>query len=179
LERTYFRLTIRLGWSIKTKRPDTRFTNNGSYFLSSLDINWEPAADLVNPTAIDPIALPNETTLYTVAVDNDGCIGTDTITIFVKQVIPVENLTESGHIAIYPNPVSDQLQLNFNLTTDPIQTIAYQLFDLNGQLIINGSFQLSNQRDKTQIDTSNIPPGEYFLELKGNGFTEVIELLKF
>jgi len=44
-------------------------------------ISWLPATGLDNAAAAQPLASPATTTTYTVTVDNNGCIATDTVTI--------------------------------------------------------------------------------------------------
>ena len=47
---------------------------------------WQPSASLDNPNIANPVASPLNTTLFTVTgVDNNGCKGTDTITVYVSS----------------------------------------------------------------------------------------------
>jgi len=53
---------------------------------------WSPAAGLSNPNIPDPIANPNDTTIYTVAVtDINGCVGYASVYVAV-HVVPIVNI---------------------------------------------------------------------------------------
>ncbi|HNW70773.1 MAG TPA: endonuclease [Bacteroidales bacterium] len=44
-------------------------------------ITWSPATGLNNPDIAQPLASPAVTTIYTLTIDNNGCISTDAVTI--------------------------------------------------------------------------------------------------
>jgi len=44
-------------------------------------ITWSPAAGLSDPTIAQPLASPAATTTYTITVNNNGCVRTDTVTV--------------------------------------------------------------------------------------------------
>jgi hypothetical protein len=49
-----------------------------------VSVSWSPAASLDNPNSINPVATPQEPTIYYVtAEDTDGCMGTDSISVYV------------------------------------------------------------------------------------------------
>ncbi|MBI5218967.1 MAG: gliding motility-associated C-terminal domain-containing protein [Bacteroidia bacterium] len=59
-------------------------TNNGFY-------EWEPVLYLDNPSLQNPVATPQYTTFYQVwLTDYTGCMNTDTVTIYVKDVFCAE-----------------------------------------------------------------------------------------
>jgi len=43
--------------------------------------SWSPAAGLSDPAISQPLASPSATTIYTLTVNNNGCVATDTVTI--------------------------------------------------------------------------------------------------
>ncbi len=55
-------------------------------------ISWSPASGLNNAAAPQPSASPSATTLYTITVNNNGCIATDTVTVIHNNL----NHTISG-----------------------------------------------------------------------------------
>ncbi len=82
-------------------------TGGGTY-------NWTPNSSLNCSTCANPIASPTETTLYTVTVDSNGCVVSDTVTVSVDDefFIPegfspngdgVNDVFEIVGIAKYPN----------------------------------------------------------------------------
>ncbi len=55
-----------------------------SPFLSGGSFAWTPSTGLTDTAAVDPIASPDETTLYIVrGTDRDGCVGTDSVLVEV------------------------------------------------------------------------------------------------
>ena len=51
------------------------------------DYSWQPSSSLDNPNSQNPIATPDETTTYYVTYQSAaGCIKTDSITIYIKEV---------------------------------------------------------------------------------------------
>ncbi|MBW7867477.1 MAG: gliding motility-associated C-terminal domain-containing protein [Brumimicrobium sp.] len=52
----------------------------------ALNYSWAPSNTLTNPTTADPMAAPFATTTYTVVAMGDGCMFTDTVTIYVSPI---------------------------------------------------------------------------------------------
>jgi hypothetical protein len=66
---------------------------------------------------------------------------------------------------VYPNPTSDFIRLQ--LTSDPTETLLYQLFDFNGRLL-----QHEPVRNKeTLIPMGDLPAGTYLLTVSDAGKT--------
>ena len=58
---------------------------------------WSPTSGLSGNTVPNPVAQPNETTIYTVTTVIDGCTYEDALTVEVKQLIlPVNTFTPNG-----------------------------------------------------------------------------------
>ena len=74
--------------------------------------------------------------------------------------------------SVFPNPVSDELQIN----TYQAKPTKFQVFDAVGQLMISGKFNNSSHR----LRTSLLPDGIYYLRLLQNDDdrTETIKFLK-
>jgi len=82
-------------------------TGGGTY-------NWSPAGDLSCSNCSNPIASPTQTTIYTVIVDSNGCVVSDTVSVAVDDefFIPegfspnndgINDLFEIVGIGKYPN----------------------------------------------------------------------------
>lgn len=76
--------------------------------LGGLTFNWSPATGLSNAAIQDPFASPTETTTYVVtATDADGCVGIDSVTVFVLP-LPVADITVTGNVLTATGGVSYQ-----------------------------------------------------------------------
>ena len=63
---------------------DTAFLSVNTNALPPYNVEWSPSDFLDDPTSETPIAIPFETTTYTVTVTSrEGCVGTDEMTITV------------------------------------------------------------------------------------------------
>ena len=56
---------------------------------SAPSITWTPAYNIINPNSANPIVYPKDTTVYTVTVQDKGCIDSATITVNVLDYITV------------------------------------------------------------------------------------------
>ncbi len=54
---------------------------------SGYTYSWTPSSSLDNPNSQNPSASPDETTIYTVTVSNNGCMRTDTVVITVMDAL--------------------------------------------------------------------------------------------
>jgi hypothetical protein len=80
----------------------------------------------------------------------------------IQTLLGAENFNIDLHLSVYPNPTANWLTLDIkNISRDNLQ---YQLFDLNGKLIISDSI-------KSQITTfqlENYPTSIYLLQILEN-----------
>ena len=128
--------------------------------------HWEPAETLSDPNIANPIATPTEQeTTYTVTVtDGQGTTETATVTVFIRDWSTHEHGLEM--IKVYPNPTQGILTLE---GIDPFQ---YEIVNGLGQVILSGTCQ-----GKTQINTSMMEQGVYFLRLQGKETHRVKKLV--
>lgn len=75
-------------------------------------ISWAPAAGLNNATIAQPLASPSATTTYTLTVDNNGCILTDTVTIYVGTGYAITGKTRYLNKALSGNPAPNMPTYN-------------------------------------------------------------------
>ena len=77
-----------------------------------------------------------------------------------KQVIlGIQDITNRGDIRIYPNPVSNQL--NVSLTNNGVDFKWIHIYNTNGQLVISNTISSSDMN----IDVGSLINGIYFLKL--------------
>jgi hypothetical protein len=82
------------------------------------------------------------------------------------EILVVTGLEEAKDIIlelfVYPNPVSDILKLK--VESYSLENLSYQLYDANGNLLLNGEIV-----DKeTVINTGDLAPAAYFLQIIDN-----------
>jgi len=95
--------------------------------------------------------------VYAVQVTNSyGCVITsDMITVNVG----VEEIALENQLNIYPNPVTDVLNVQWNNTTE---TATLSIHDLSGRLVLSERVANGN----AVLDLSNLSSGNYILELQ-------------
>jgi len=104
-------------------------------------------------------------------VNEHGCFGTsecDDIITSVETDIDLSLLD----IKIYPNPVTDILQITSSVE-HPIEQA--KLYDLNGQTVAH---QFSNDPTKMEISVADFPGGMYVLSLELKGGRILTELVR-
>ena len=79
-------------------------------------------------------------------------------------------------VSAYPNPVADHLTLEVNVsTTLNIQTMSYQLYDMNGQLLQNEKITSK----QTSIMMNHLVPATYFVKvLEGTKEIKIFKIIK-
>lgn len=104
---------------------------------------------------------------------------TSTLNVTAPSAIIVQTLgvaKESGTdllgLTIYPNPVTDQLTINFDQTLNTDAT--FRIYDLSGAMV--KEFQLKDVTNKVVLDVNNLNSGSYLIE--SSSFTGTIRMIK-
>ncbi|MEM6317987.1 MAG: PKD domain-containing protein [Bacteroidota bacterium] len=131
--------------------PDQTVCRGSTVFLNATggsNYIWSPTTGLSNPTVANPTATVNQTTTYTVTVTNqDGCVSTDQVTIFVNDNISVGispntiicdgqpvALSATGGITYSWSPTVGLSNPNIaNPIANPAQTTTYCVTTTNAQ----------------------------------------------
>jgi len=116
--------------------------------------------------------------VYTTNIGTNGSVAQGVQQPFeISVVLAIEeakgiNLTVSA----YPNPTTDYLTLEVDAsTTLSIQSMAYQLYDMQGKLLQNEKIT-SNQ---ASIVMSNLVPATYFVKvIQGNKEVKTFKIIK-
>lgn len=99
---------------------------------------------------------------YFIMIDgfyDDGDLAEGTFCVRVEDLgVGVEEIIRNGGIAIFPNPMNDQVQI-----TAGEQILAVNIFGVLGNLISKAEGQTSTT---LSIDTSSLPAGVYFLNIQ-------------
>lgn len=87
----------------------------------------------------------------------------------------VVGLTEAIHfenLKIYPNPVTDKLQIEF--TDAESQDLKLELFNSLGKIV----YTTAHIEEKQEIDLSEFPGGMYFLKIQNAQMRKVYKIVK-
>jgi hypothetical protein len=90
-------------------------------------------------------------------VDKDGIIS------FYQRIVEIDNVISNNVITVYPNPVLDNLNLNFYATK--AQYLNVQLVDLSGRVVISNVFTASSGSNRFEVETRDLASGSYILRV--------------
>lgn len=90
---------------------------------------WAPGSSLTSTTTLNTIASPSNTTTYFLTMENDGCYATDSVTVFVGDVITI-------YTAFSPNGdnVNDRWHI---LNSEKFPNMEVNIYDRSGQLVFS------------------------------------------
>ena len=146
--------------------------------------SWLPVAGLNDPNIEQPLASPLSTTTYTLTVDNNGCVATDTVTIVFGGL----GHTISGK-TVYAG------KANAGSPAPNLPTYNPVIYAIDKVIVILKNFPANDEVARDTSDTqglyqfSNVPDGNYILSydkyisdtmIWGNDVTAIdIALLKY
>jgi hypothetical protein len=130
---------------------------------------WSPAGSLSSSTGPTVTATPSATQVYTVSgVDANGCSNSATVMITVQSCAGLEE-ESFGDFELYPNPASQNLNLNFG-ELKGIQSVS--VLDLSGRTV------LSDQVLSNTLDIHALESGKYFLIIEHEAGTSAKAFVK-
>lgn len=92
------------------------------------------------------------------------------------DIVAIETLEDNLNISLYPNPTSQFLNLEWEITGN--SEIIIELFDVQGKLLINKTFVETTS--KKQINLSTFPSAAYMLRVsKGNKVVKTYKVTKY
>ena len=156
-------------------------TNNKNFIV-------EKSVDGINFSLLEDVSATNEATGHEYSVvDNKPSPGNNfyrlaqidrdgktTYFNVLKVIIPVSDNQRSFHLS--PNPVVSSLMLE--LINPSKGAIQVSLTDMQGRQLKNWKFQKSSMSWQQSIDVSDIPTGNYIIQLNGNKIHEVQRFVK-
>jgi hypothetical protein len=130
---------------------------------------WSPAGSLSSATGPNVTATPATTQVYTVVGTNaNGCSNSTTFTVTVQSCAGLEEAS-FGDFELYPNPVTQLLNVNFG-ELKGIEMLT--VLDLAGRKV------LSDQSASSLIDVSSLESGKYFLMIAHSAGVSVKAFVK-
>jgi hypothetical protein len=132
--------------SVITKEPGNTLVSS-----ASTGNQWYLDQDLI-PGAVDQTYLPPTSGSYTVKITSNGC--TSDFSVPYNFILTgLINLGDGQYINLYPNPVKDQLNVNWNINGMPLLNM--QITDLQGkQMLLK-----NNLHSGTPVNISQLPTG--------------------
>ncbi len=149
--------------------------NNNSVIVASFDANLSTlggkSAIILASGFLTPAANQNGAAFGLLAVLADGTA------FLLSNVTGIEENSTTSNISLFPNPISDQFNLNFELSksADVICTIR----TIDGKVINSSVYNnLSSGVQKLNFDASAFTAGIYFMELNDGTSSRMIKLVK-
>ena len=134
--------------------------------LSPYSYNWNYASYLNNPAIPNPVATPPGNLKFTVTVtDDNGCTGSDAVTITVIGGTGIYDSKTDIKLNIYPNPSSGSFTIAIdNIIND--RELKIVINSLSGQKAYEEVFNVKVRFEK-EIDISQWPKGFYIMTIDG------------
>ncbi|KGO96025.1 hypothetical protein Q767_07110 [Flavobacterium enshiense DK69] len=90
------------------------------------------------------------------------------VTQVYRGTLSTNDVSQKKSFRIYPNPVSEAIYIQNDST---VETINYQLSDVNGKIVLAGS---KNSSELNMLNIKNLAPGIYFLKLNKEESEKII-----
>ena len=163
---------ITINWTTGAEVDNDYFTiersANGVDFISIATIRGANNAN--NYTYIDKQPLTGDNYYRLSQTDRDG-----SVTYFNILKVRLENLVNKG-VSFYPNPVKDQLQLVLNSEEKGELTVS--VISMKGAVIKQWKLNKENIELKQTLSLSELPAGNYILQVFSKGFKESKPFIK-
>lgn len=104
---------------------------------------------------------------------NTGCESADTLTIHVLNNAAIFETNKNEWIHVYPNPVTDVLNIIYKGNEDAIELI--QVFDIKGNLVKNIN---AGSTTNMLINVSDLETGMYIIRVTGNNINQNVRIQK-
>jgi hypothetical protein len=89
---------------------------------------------------------------------------------------PLFRLTRNKTLKAFPNPVINQLILEFE--SDRSEQVHLQFVDVTGKMVKNISLAVVDGTNRLAIDCSDLPRGSYLCQIQGSALNELVRLIK-
>jgi len=86
----------------------------------------------------------------------------------------MDDMTETTEIALYPNPASDFIYVDFN--SESTDEILLTVTDMSGRVIEDISY--TNDEDMLILDTESLAPGLYIISINQGGVVTAANFVK-
>jgi len=143
--------------------------NNNSLESNAIAGNqWYNQNGLINDSTNQDYS-PSQTGDYFVIVTENNC-SSDTSNVIHFIYTGINSVVNENNFIIYPNPVSNQLILEYSGNTS---NISFDILNALGQVVFTGNLQ-----EKTVVQTSNFASGVYLVKLSNGNSFEFKKIIK-
>jgi hypothetical protein len=150
------------------------FNSSTTFIQPNLGNGWKTDSNSLQVSLFSVLALNSSGQLYGTGQNHVGQLGDSSLTqrinftaVNCPYTLSNEDFSQRNHISLYPNPVSNQLNIS---TTLEIQKLA--IYDVTGK-------QVKYQEGNTNaIDVQDLKSGFYLLEVTINDKKEVSKFIK-
>lgn len=135
---------------------------------------WLPGA--TNGSTLNFIAALGNDITYTVnAKSEEGCSGTETISVIVSECTGISKLKLNDQLFdVFPNPANQFIILKSRSQLN--NEIQAEFIDVSGKTVFSQTVYFKKDKLEQQVNISSLPNGVYLLKLKSEG--EYIQVLK-
>lgn len=137
-------------------------------FPVTLDVTFAGATYLWSTGDADSAIVVADSGVYSVTVDNNGCIGYDTVVVELHLCLGVDELN-SNVFSVYPNPTDGVLYFN---SSNSSAITKVEVFNVLGELVLTNS-----QTSLTNVDLSHLDAGSYLVKLSDSSSSEVVSVV--
>jgi gliding motility-associated-like protein len=125
---------------------------------SSSAFSWSPEYSLSSSSILTPIAIPTETTTYTLSVSENGCEAFDDITVFINQKLIIPTTF---------SPNNDDINDVFEIVgIENYPNCLLQIFDRWGQEVFQKTGYSFSKAWKGDFNGKELAAGVYFYSLE-------------
>lgn len=173
-----FPYTIQDGWTFVAAAFDgtmIRYYKNG-IFVNEMELSTGGTFDANSPLYIgyDPalgidylIGWVSDVRIYAGALTDDQVAAVHA----GGEPASTDDLVQAQQFTIYPNPVSDRVNISQDRAFEQGVTSEVSIFDLSGRMVHSATLQ----KDQQQVDVSNLGAGSYIIRvMSGDDFSQKI-----
>jgi gliding motility-associated-like protein len=137
-------------------KPGESVTLLGSSELDNF--YWTPNLFMTSPHTLEPIVSPTSTITYSLVSEDEGCVFSDQVTVFVEKPFEITNtFTPNG------DGVNDTWKIP---SIEDFPNNLMQIYDRWGQLVFQTTgYSSQKEWDGTSKKGKNLSPGTYFFTL--------------
>lgn len=113
--------------------------------------------------------------VYSTITDASGIVSQGVQQAYEIFTLGTKNQVINLSLSVFPNPAKENLTLQFNQYNN--EKLSYQLFNMQGKLLITG--ELKNEQ--TTIDTISLPSGTYIINVtdQENNKIQSFKIIKY